>query len=125
MQRFGIRPFSQLRVERIGLGLVIGVGRDEALDARTALAFDQHLDGAIGQFQQLQHIGQHTDFIDGVRIGIVVAGIFLSGEQNLLVALHDLVQRLDGFLAADEQGHDHVREHYDIAQWQHRDGQYI
>jgi hypothetical protein len=34
----------------------------------------------------------------------------------VLVVTHDLFERLDGFLAADEQRHDHAGEDNDITQ---------
>src|SRR5204863_149851 len=54
--------------------------------------------------------------------GIVIGSVLLCGEQNERVRTHHLFQRLDRFLAADEQRHDHVREDHDVAQREHRIG---
>ena len=89
------------------------------LGARDAL--DQHLHGAVGQLQQLQHVGERADVVDRVGLGIVVGGVLLGGEQDLLVGAHHLFERPDRLLAPDEERHDHVREHDDVAQRQHRD----
>ncbi len=124
-QRLGIRAFRRRIIEQVGLGLVIVVLGGETLDTGARLAFDQHLDRAIGQLQQLQDIGQHADLIDGVGVGIIVRGILLGGQQDLLVAPHHLVQRLNRLLAADEQRHDHVGENHDIAQRQDGNGNQI
>ena len=51
--------------------------------------------------------------------GIVLGGVLLRDEQDLLVVAHDRFERADGLLAADEQRDDHVREHDDVAQRQH------
>jgi len=47
-------------------------------------------------------------------------GVLLRDEQDLLVFLHHRFQRAHRFFAADEQRHDHVREHHDVPQRQHR-----
>src|SRR5262249_19570013 len=51
-----------------------------------------------------------------------IGGVLLRGEQNERVGAHHLFERLDRFLASDEQRHDHVREDDDVAQRQHRIG---
>ena len=79
-------------------------------------AFHQHLDGAVGQLQQLQHRGDGADLVDVVGGRLVVAGVLLRDQQNLLVLLHDLFQRLDRLFAAHEQRHDHVRKDNDVTQ---------
>jgi hypothetical protein len=43
----------------------------------------------------------------------------LRHQEDLLVLLHHRFQRADGLLASDEQRHDHVGKHHDIAQWEH------
>jgi hypothetical protein len=70
---------------------VLGVAHD--LGARRAL--DQHLDGAVGQLEQLQDGGERADLVDGVRSGIVVASVLLGREQDLLVGAHHLFERVD------------------------------
>ena len=98
--------------------LEIGIGRGEARDGYTAAAFDQHLDGAIGQLEQLQHIGQHAHAIDAIGIGIIHRRVDLRAEQDLFVILHHLFEGAHRFLAADEERHDHVGKHHDVAQRQ-------
>ena len=89
-------------------------------DARALAALDQHLHGAVGQLQQLQHRGDGADRVDVVRRGIVLRRVLLRDEQDLLVVLHHVFERAHGLLAADEERHDHVREHDDVAQRQDR-----
>ena len=81
-------------------------------------ALDQHLDGAVRQFQELQDIGQGADAIGLIRAGVVFRRAFLRDQQDLFVALHGAVQRAHRFLPADKQRDDHVRIHHDIAQGQ-------
>jgi hypothetical protein len=101
-----------------GAGLVefgaVRIGQD--LGAGTA--FDQHLDGAVRQLQELQHVGNRADVVDGFRLRIVVGGVDLGGKQNLLVGTHDFLERTDRLLTAHEQRHDHVRKDDDVAQRQ-------
>ena len=89
-------------------------------DLGAARPLDQHLHGAVGQLQELQHRGQGAGGEDGIGRGVVVGGVDLRGEQDELVGLHDLFERADGLLAADEQRHDHVGEHDDVAQGEDR-----
>ena len=125
------------RRARQRLDLVLGADRlGDALDLRLEVvgvvdvahhlgargALDQHLHGAVGQLQELQHGGQRAHLVDGVGRRIVVAGILLRGEQDLLVGAHHFFERVDRLLAADEQRHDHVRKDDDVAQRQDRIG---
>ena len=91
---------------------------NEASRARRR-TFDQHLDRAIRQFEQLQDRRDRTDAIDVVGGRIVLGRVLLRHQQDLLVVLHHGFKRANRFLAADEEWHDHVREHNDVAQRQH------
>ena len=93
---------------------------DIACNFRAGAAFDQHFDSAVGELQQLQYGRKRAYLIDGIGRRIVVAGVLLSGKQDLLVGAHDFFKRRDRFLAPDKQRHDHIREDHDVAQWQNR-----
>ena len=95
---------------------------DKARDAHAFASFDQHLDGAVRQFQQLQDIGQYAGAENSIGRGLIHGGILLRGQQNRAVLLHHRLKRADGFLASHEQRHDHVREHHDVPQGQDRMG---
>ena len=97
---------------------ILAVG--EPGDAGATGSFDQDLDGAIGQLEQLQHRCDGADLEQRRGRGIVVGSVALGDEKNLLVLAHHLFQGLDGLLATDEQRHDHVRKDDDVAQRQHR-----
>ncbi len=109
----------------LGQGFVLvdqlALGQEEVLvvsvagDPGPLHAFDQHLDGAVGKLQQLQHRGNRADVIDVFRLGVVLGGVFLRHQQDLLVVLHDVLKGAHRFVAADEQGHDHVRKNDDVA----------
>ncbi len=88
----------------------------------TLQALDQHLDGTVGQLQELQHAGERADLVNGIRSRIIIGRILLRREENQRIVLHHLFERLDRFLAADEQRHNHVRENDDVAKRQHRIG---
>ncbi len=87
-------------------------------DAR--LALDQHLDRAIGQFQQLQHAGQRTDLVQVGDLRVVDIRTFLRDEQDLPLTFHRALQRTHGLVATDKQRYDHVRINHHVAQRQHR-----
>ncbi len=115
-QRFGLdliaRGIRDHRGFRLEIILAIGV----AIDLRARGAFDQHLHGAVGQLQKLQHAGERADAKDGVGRRIVVGGVLLGREQDECVRTHDLFERLDGLLAADEERNDHMRENNYVPQ---------
>ncbi|MNG95368.1 hypothetical protein D3C79_544030 [compost metagenome] len=92
----------------------------ETLHGAALLALDQHLDGAIGQFQQLQYGGNGTDAVQGVFARVIVGRVFLGQQENLLFARHRRLEGFDGLFAPHEQRDDHVRVNNDIAQWQKR-----
>jgi hypothetical protein len=58
--------------------------------------------------------------VDVRRLRVVLAGILLGHQEDLLVLLHDVLERADRLLAADEQRHDHMREDHDVPQGQDR-----
>ncbi|MNJ71501.1 hypothetical protein D3C77_680500 [compost metagenome] len=91
---------------------------NETLDTSATLTFDQHLHGAIGKLEQLQDGSGGADLVQRLLVGIVVAGILLGHEQDLLIALHGLLQRRNGLLASDEQRDHHVWIDHDITQRQ-------
>ena len=104
------------------IGVVDGLDRgtnvpfllDEALDLAALLAFDQHLDGAIRQLEQLQHGSDRTHAVQAIFARIVVRGVFLRQQEDLLVAGHRCLQGLDGLFPTDEQRDDHVRVHHHV-----------
>ena len=122
-QRLGLDLLAGDVGEHDGVGLVIvGCGRCSLSTLARCGALDQHLDGAVGQLEQLQHARERADLVDRVGRRIVVGGVLLRRQQNERVRAHHLFERLDRLLAADEQRHDHVREDDDVAQRQHRIG---
>ena len=124
-QRLGGGRVAHGLVERDRLGLEeLGV-LDEAGDLHPFLALDQHFHGAVGELEELEHVGEHADAVDRIGLGIVHRGVDLAGQQDLLVVRHDLFERLHALIAADEQRNDHVREHHDIAQRQNGVGEVL
>ncbi len=105
----GLRHLLHLGLEVVR---VVGV----ALDLGARGTFDEHLYGAVRQLQELQHGGERAHRIDGVGRRIVVTGVLLGREQDVLVGAHDLFEGIDRLVAPDEQRDDHVREHHDVAQ---------
>jgi len=115
-ERLGLDAVAELVVERLGGRLVELVRAGEVHDLRAADALDQHLYGAVGQLQQLEHRGEGTDLVDRVGRRVVVARVDLGGEQDVAVGADGLLEGADRLLAAHEQGDDHVRKDDDVAQ---------
>ena len=117
-QRLDLARIGDGLGEHLGLNLEEARIVDEGLDAGAGGALDQHLDGAVGQLQELQHARHGADAVDVVAAGIVLARALLGDEQDLLVVLHHLLEGLNRLLATDEQRNDHVREDDDVPEWQ-------
>ena len=98
----------------------IAVGLTKLLNSTPLLAFNQHLDRAVRKLEQLQNGSNGTDTIECVFARVIVSRIFLSQQQNLLVARHRSLKGLDRFLASHEQWDNHVRINHNITQWQER-----
>jgi hypothetical protein len=119
-------PRGGLQLGGIGRRLfhVDGVGLEEfglagvAHDLDATAALDQHLHGVVGQLQELQHGAERSDGVDVIGAGVVLAGVLLGDQQDLLVVLHDLFEGLYALLATDEERHDHAGKHDDVAQRQ-------
>jgi len=92
----------------------------DRVDVGAGQALDQHLDGAVRQLQQLQHLRQRADRMQVGGTRVVGFRRLLRDQQDPLVALHREVERADRLVAADKQRDHHVREHHDVAQRQHR-----
>ena len=101
-------------------GAQVAIRLAKFFNRATLLTLDQHLDGTVWKFQQLQNSGDSAHAIKCVGSGIIVSRIFLSQQQDLLVARHRSLEGLDRLLASHEQWDHHVRIHNDITQRQER-----
>ncbi|MNQ57142.1 hypothetical protein D3C85_712880 [compost metagenome] len=117
-QGFGFGALHGVGFDRRNLAGEMRIGIFNTVDAGALGAFDQHLDGAIGQLEHLQDAGNATDFVDVFRRGVILAGGLLGHQHDALARFHRNLERAYGARTADEQRDDHVREHYDIAQRQ-------
>src|SRR3546814_1935569 len=66
---------------------------------------------AVGQLQELQHRADGADRINVRRRRVVLGRVLLGDKKDLLIILHDVFEGAHRLLAADEERHDHVREH--------------
>ena len=80
-------------------------------------SLNQDFDSAIRQLQQLQDIGDSADTVNLVYFRLILGRTFLRHEQDLFIAFHCLIQRLNGFVPANEQGNDHMRVNHYITKW--------
>jgi hypothetical protein len=102
---------------RFGLEVIDGL--QIAIDGSAAQALHQHLDGAVGQLEQLQHGGDGAGCINLVRRRIVILRILLGHNKNMLVVAHDFLKRFHRLFTADKERHDHAGKHDDVAQRKH------
>ena len=93
---------------------------DKAFDGAALLTLHQYLDGAIRQFEQLQHASDCADAIEAFFARIIVSRIFLGDQEDLFVAGHGRLQSLNGLLPTDKQRDHHMRINHNIAQRQER-----
>src|SRR5882724_6134273 len=102
-------------------GLEEAFGFGDLEDAATFDAFHENLDVAVRQFEALHDVDDGSDFVDFVGLGLVNAGVVLSGQEDLLVAGECLFQGADaGFPADNERGH-HEREDHHVPDRHHRE----
>ena len=121
-KRLGLDLVAERIRKSLGLGLVIFVRAGIGLHLGPARALDQHLHGAVGQLQELEHVGQGADLVDRIRCRIVIRRIDLGCQKDVTVPLDHLLKRADRLFAADEERHDHVRKDNNVAQRQNRIG---
>jgi len=97
---------------------------DELAHPGADLAFDQGLDRAVGQAQQLQHRADHPHPVDVFFRRIVDIGRSLGGQEDVLVRrVHGMGKGLHGLGPSHEQGRHHLGEYHNVAQGQQ--GQYL
>ena len=113
--RILVMDVVQLAREVLALGVDVG-------DACAADALDQHLDGTVGQLQELQDVGNAANAIDVAGGGVVLRAVLLGNQHDALAGFHGRFQRLDGTLAAHEERDHHVGEDHHIAQGQQWQG---
>ena len=113
--RILVMDVVQLAREVLTLGVDVG-------DACTADALDQHLDGTVGQLQELQDVGNAANAIDVAGGGVVLRAVLLGNQHDALAGFHGRFQRLDGTLAAHEERDHHVGEDHHVAQGQQWQG---
>ena len=90
----------------------------DLVDLGALLAFDQHLDGAIGQLEHLQDGGDATHAEHVLDRGLILGCGFLGHQHDAALGLHGGFQRLDALGPAHKQRDDHVGEHHHVAQRQ-------
>ena len=105
-------------LNELNLNLLVAIQLLYLLKAGTLLAFHQHLDGAIGQLQQLQDGGKGSRFVELLGTGVIVRRIALGYQHHLFLAQHGGLQGFDGLAPANEEGNDHMGENHHITQWQ-------
>ena len=89
----------------------------EAEQAKALLALDDGAHGAVLELDDLGDLGQRADRVQLGRVGDVLAvGLALRHQRDGRAVGDRLVERLDRLVAADLEGHDHLREDDRLAQ---------
>jgi hypothetical protein len=96
-ERFGLGRLGGVAVDRIQRAHEVLAGVVDRLDAGAVGAFDQHLDRAVGQLQQLQDVGNTADRVDVFGGGFILGSVLLGHEHDALARFHGGFQCLDGF----------------------------
>ena len=85
--------------------------------AGTVQAFEQHLDGAVGQAQHLQDLADDPHGAQIIGAGLLHIGLALGHQEHLLVVAGlGQFDGLDGGFAPHEKRHDGTRQHDHFAQ---------
>ena len=92
------------------------VSHDKIVDFHPFQAFDQHLHRAVGQPHQLYHRAQRADLKDILRLRVFDRGFLLGGQNDVLIIVDRLLQRLYRLFAADKKRYDHFRINDNVTQ---------
>lgn len=93
---------------------------DRRLMARPVQPFHQDPQVVAGQLEHLAHLGHHADLIQRFHRRVVAGDILLRHQINQLVRVHRVVERLNGFAAADVKMQQHAGKNDQAAQRQQR-----
>ena len=105
-QRLDFRGALAGLLDLLGLDLKVFVVGDVLQDSRALLAFEQRLDGAVGQAEQLDDHAEGADRVQIVGRGLCDLGVFLRHQQNRRLLRLGGFQSLYRLLASDEDGID-------------------
>ena len=92
------------------VGLPIAVFFVELQDAGALDALDENLGVSVGQFERLDDVGNRSDLVNLVGLGIIDGGVVLRRQKDAFVALQCRFQRLHRGFAANDKGNHHERE---------------
>ena len=77
-------------------------------------AFDQDFGRAVGQAQDLDHLGKGADLVKIIGPRVFALDIALGDEKNLLIVSQGGLKRQQGFMPNDEQRGDAVGKDNDL-----------
>ena len=93
---------------------------DEAFDHRSRRAFDQDLDGAVGQLEHLDDLADDADTVEVFFRRILAVGLTLRAEEHLLALRHRRLERMDRAFPPNVERHDHVGKENDVLEREER-----
>lgn len=87
--------------------------RHAADEPRSCDTLDRHSDIGVfaGHTNKLLHLGDNTDIIKLVIVGIVDSHVTLSYKEYLLPAVHGLFERIYRLLSPHLKVNEHIGEH--------------
>ena len=89
-------------------------------DPRARDALDEDLRGAVRQPDDLHEPSDDADAIQVAGRGILEIRVSLRDEQDDVAVIRGRVDGRERLRAADEQRHDDVGKHHDVAEREHR-----
>ena len=116
-QRLDLESVGALVRELLDHGAQVRLGGAEAMDAQASLALDDRADGAVLELDDLGDLRQGADGIElGGVVDVLLLGLALGDERDRTALGDRRVERVDALLAADLEGHDHLREDHGLAE---------
>ena len=122
LQRMKFLAFFDHEVDFADFASEVFLVFQESLDASDPKPFDQHLGGAVGEFENLDDLDGRSDAIQVLRTGMIDTGRLLRSEEDDLIGLEARFERQERFVAHDEKRRHAVGENDHLLQGDDREG---
>ena len=118
--RLGGIPLMLLAGDGLDLRLQIGAGAGQPLQAAPAHALHHHPHVVAGGAQDLPHIGNRSNSVQVLLLRALLGDVLLSHQEHRAAGGHGLLQGLDGDLPGYIEVDQHIGEHSQSPQGDHR-----
>ena len=117
----GVAPRLLLR-DGPHLGLQIGGGADDLLQAAPAVALHHDPDVVPGHAEDLPHLGDGAHAVQVLLLRLLLRKVLLSHQEHGTACGHGLLQSLDGHIPGHVKVDEHMGENGQPTQGDHRHG---